>query len=79
MCNQYGVEVGPGKLREVLHLPDGKFDLFSVSKLQNEGWLLHGDKYRIWMMKEQRGIVFDIKILTPKGAVAVDLRYDYDM
>ena len=54
MCDQYGVEVGPGKLQEVLHLPDGKFNLFSVSKLQNEGWLLHGDKDRIWMTKEQR-------------------------
>ena len=54
MCDQYGVEVGPGKLQEVLHLPDGKFNLFSVSKLQNEGWLVHGDKDRIWMMKKQR-------------------------
>ena len=69
MCDQYGVEVGPGKLRKVLHLPDGKFNLFSVSKLQNEGLLLHGNKDRIWMTKERRQIVFNIKILMPKGAV----------
>jgi len=38
MCDQFGVELGPGKLRDVSHLPDGKFNLFSVSRLQNEGW-----------------------------------------
>ena len=32
-------------------------------------WLLHGDKDCIWMTKERKQIVFDIKILTPKGAV----------
>ena len=69
MCDQYGVEIGPGKLHEVSHLPDGKFNLFSVLRLQNEGWLLHGDKDCIWMTKEKGKIVFDIKILTPKGAV----------
>ena len=51
------------------HLPDGKFNLFSVSRLQNEGWLLHRDKNCIWMTKEKGKIVFDIKIPTPKGAV----------
>ena len=69
MCDQYGVEIRPGKLREVSHLPDGKFNLFSVSRLQNEGWLLHRDKNCIWMTKEKGKIVFDIKIPTPKGAV----------
>ena len=69
MCDQYGVEIGPSKLCEVSHLPDGKFNLFSVLHLQNEGWLLHGDKDCIWMTKEKGRIVFDIKIPTPKGAV----------
>ena len=36
---------------------------------QNEGWLLHGDKDRIWITKEKGKIVFDIKIPAPKGAV----------
>ena len=69
MCDQFGVELEPGKLCDVSHLPDGKFNLFSVSRLQNEGWLLHGDKDRIWMTKSKNRIVFDIKIQTPKGAV----------
>ena len=69
MCDQSLVEIGPGKLCEVSHLPDGKFNLFSVSSLQNKGWLLHGDKDCIWMTKEKGKIVFDIKIPTPKGAV----------
>ena len=51
------------------HLPDGKFNLFSVSRLQNEGWLWQGDKDCIWMTKEKGKVVFDIKIPTPKGAV----------
>ena len=69
MCDQYGVKIGPSKLREVSHLPDGKFNLISVLRLQNEGWLLHGDKDPIRMAKDKGKIVFDIKIPTPKGAV----------
>lgn len=45
MCDQYGVEIGPGKLHGVSQLPDGKFNLFGVLLLQNKGWLLHGLKF----------------------------------
>ena len=69
MCNQYGVEIGAGMPWEVSHFPDGKYNWFSVSWLKNEGWLLHGDKGCMWMTKERKPIVFDIKILTSKGAV----------
>ena len=62
-------KIGPGKLCEVSHLPDSKFNLFSVLRLQNKSWLLHGDKDPIWMTKEKGKIMFDIKIPTPKGAV----------
>lgn len=55
-----------------LYFPSGKCDTSQgipapISK--NEGWLLHGDKDCMWMTKERKPIVFDIKILTSKGAV----------
>lgn len=31
MCDQFKVEIGPGKLWEVLHLSEGKFNMFSIS------------------------------------------------
>ena len=44
-------------------------NLFSVLQLQNEGWLLHGNKDQIWMMKNKGMLMFDLKIFTPKGTV----------
>ena len=68
-CDKYGVELSTGRLKDVTHLPGAKFNLFSISKMQNEGWLLFGDKEKIWIEKNGHKVVFDIKIPTPKGAV----------
>jgi hypothetical protein len=40
MCNKYGVEMGQATLTEVTILPTGKFNLFSLTKLMNNGWIL---------------------------------------
>ena len=37
--------------------------------MQNKGWLLFGNKDKIWIEKEGRKVTFDIKIPTSKGAV----------
>jgi hypothetical protein len=43
MCNKYRVERGQATLTEVTILPTGKFNLFSLTKLMNNGWILGGD------------------------------------
>jgi hypothetical protein len=41
----------------------------SISKFQQEGWLLHGDEERIWLTKGDRTLLFDIKISTRKSVL----------
>ena len=69
ICDKFGNEVCVSQMRDVSHLPHAKFNLFTISKMQNKGWLLFGNKYKIWIEKEGRKVTFDIKIPTPKGAV----------
>jgi hypothetical protein len=64
---KHGIELGPAKMDEVRHLPGGKFNLFSVTKLMKSGWTLGGNKEALWLKKGTNILKFDIKIETPKG------------
>ena len=70
LCNKSG-EVVQRKvmLRDVTHVPGAKFNLFSITRMQNMGWQLHGDKHAIWITKGGNQVKFDIKIPTPKGCI----------
>jgi hypothetical protein len=57
------------KISDVTHLPEAKYNLFSITKLQNEGWTLGGNAGAIWLTKGDVEIKFDIKIPTPKGVL----------
>jgi hypothetical protein len=67
MCDNYGNELDVTKLPDVTHLPSGKFDLFSLMNMQKQGWLLHGNKKKIWLMKDSQMVTFDMVIPTNKG------------
>jgi hypothetical protein len=69
ICNNKGKEISHVIMSDIAYLPTGKFNLFSCSKLQQEGWIMHGDKEVIKMTKEGAEIVFDIIIPTAKGAI----------
>ena len=56
-------------MKDVTYLPGGVFNLFSCSRLQQEGWIMHGDKEAIKLTKDGATICFDIVIPTAKGAV----------
>jgi hypothetical protein len=43
-CDKHSNKLGVSELTDVTHLPNGKFSLFSLSKMQMNGWLLHGNK-----------------------------------
>jgi hypothetical protein len=69
MCSKEGNEMGEATLKDVAYLPTSKFNLFSVTKLQRNGWILHGDRNQIKLTKGDKSVVFDIVIDTPKGAI----------
>lgn len=51
IVNKCGQHVGKAMLTDVTYLPHGWFNLFSVTKLQKEGWKLSGDEESIWLQK----------------------------
>ncbi|KAL7560674.1 hypothetical protein ACA910_001356 [Epithemia clementina (nom. ined.)] len=56
-------------LKDVALIPTAAFNLFSVTKLQLQGWKLGGNKESIWLEQGRKRINFDIKIKTPEGCV----------
>jgi hypothetical protein len=67
MCDHHGNQVGPVRLGEVKLLPNGKYNLFSVTKLMKNGWSMSGDKTGMRLVKDGMKIVFDIVIPTKEG------------
>jgi hypothetical protein len=56
-------------MKDVTYLPGGHFNLFSCSRLQQEGWLMTGNKESIKMTKGNEEICFNIVVPTAKGAI----------
>ena len=70
ICDKHGNELKTAVLKDVMHLPQAKFNLFSLLKMvRNEGWSLGGDKEVIWIEKDGQQLHFYIVIPTPKGAL----------
>jgi hypothetical protein len=69
LCNKHGDKLLKSTMEAVTHLPTGKFNLFSLTKMQKNGWLLHGNAKAIWLTKQDTTIMFDIIIPTPEGMV----------
>jgi hypothetical protein len=67
LCDKHGNVLNDAKISDVTHLPKAKYNLFSITKLQNDGWTLGGNADAIWLTKGDIEIKFDIKIPTPKG------------
>ena len=56
--NKDGSKMMQAKLPSVHVIPNGQFNLFSLSKMQQEGWTLGGNKEAIWIVKGQAKINF---------------------
>jgi hypothetical protein len=69
MCTKEGNKLAVATLKDVAYLPTLKFNLFSITKLQQDGWILHGNKDQIKLTKGNCSVVFNIVIDTPKGAI----------
>jgi hypothetical protein len=67
ICDKEGHELHRTKLHEVTHLPSGKFNLFSLTRMQKQGWLFNGNEEAIWLTKGKKEVKFDMKVPTNKG------------
>ena len=56
-------------MTNVSYMPNGKYNLFSITKLQQNGWALRGDEEKMELTKGKSKVMFDIVIKMPKGAV----------
>ena len=68
-CDHQGNQLDNVVLTNVSVVPSSAFNLFSITKMQLQGWVLGGDKNNLWITKGRRTIRFDIKIETPQGCV----------
>ena len=54
--------------KDMVHIPNAEFNLFSLTKSLDQGYVFGGNRNKIWIEKGTHNIVFDIKSKTPKGA-----------
>ena len=68
-CDKYGQDKLSCTIEEMVHSPDAKYNLFSLTKQLEDGRVLIGDRNALWISKGEVRIVFDIKVKTPKRAI----------
>ena len=69
MCNQHGQLGEAVIMKNVSVVPTSGFNLFSLTKMMNAGWTLHGNEDAILLTKGKMRLCFDIKVDTPQRAV----------
>jgi hypothetical protein len=55
------------KITNIMYSKSCRFNLFSISRMVNEGWKLNGDNESLKLIKGKQQVTFDIKVATPKG------------
>jgi hypothetical protein len=69
VCNTECNAKGDSKMTYVAYVPNSKFNLFSLTRMMINNWILGGDEKSIWLEKGGNKIFFDIKITTSKGSI----------
>ena len=69
VCNKHGNVAFKMTFGDVAICLNAKYNLFSVTKMMQNGWSLSGDKTTMVLRRGQHTIKFDIMIPTPKGAI----------
>ena len=57
----------------VVHMPQLEFNLFSISKIMEEGWKIGGKKTAIWLQNNDQTIKFDTKLKQTKEQCIVNI------
>ena len=68
-CDHQGNQLDNVVLTNVSVVPSSAFNLFSITKMQLQGWVLGSNKDSLWITKGRQTIRFDIKIEMPEGCV----------
>ena len=62
MCNKYGNEVHDSVLmKDMRYAPNSNFNLFSITKYMQKGWIPSGRPEVLWIEKDGKRINLDIK------------------
>jgi hypothetical protein len=75
ICDQHGNELNKAMIENVSYLPNRTFNLFSMTQMMAKGWTIGGDKNSIWIKKDQKKVIFDIKISTPDGGTLFAMNF----
>ena len=67
--NTNGTVESSMSIGEISFAPGGMFNIFATCTLTNKGWLMFGDKDKIWLELGNQKIVFDIKVATTSGTL----------
>ena len=63
-----GNQVEEVTITDASDLPEGTFNLFSLTRLQKKGWTLLGNSDYIKLQKGGNSLLFNIVVSAPKGA-----------
>jgi hypothetical protein len=69
LCDMEGNTKGDSKMTYVAYVPTSKLNLFSLTRMMINNWILGGDENSIRLEKGRKKIVFHIKITTSTGAI----------
>jgi hypothetical protein len=69
LCDMEGNTKGDSKMTHVAYVPPSKFNLFSLTRMMINNWILGGDAKSIWLEKGENKIIFDIKITISTGDI----------
>ena len=69
VCDKNGNKLHRTILKDVAIVPNSGYNLFSLTKMMSDGWILIGEKNSLKLKKDDTEINFDIAIPTPRGMI----------
>jgi hypothetical protein len=67
VCDQYGNKLNKVAIDNTSYLPNGTFNLFSLTQMILKGWVMGNNKTSIWIENCRNKVTFDSMIPTLKG------------
>ena len=69
VCDKHGDQLGPVSMMDVAVFPNLAYNMFSMTKMMRQGWILGSNKEAMWLSKGKNKLVFDIVIPMAEGCV----------
>jgi hypothetical protein len=78
ICDQHGNELNKAMIEKVSYLPNGTFNIFSLTLMMSKGWKMGGNKDSIWIEEDQKKVIFDMEISTPNRGTVFAMHFARD-